>query len=69
MALKAVIAVIINTTIIRLFVPLFMTNNIFGIGGLSEDVMTFAIINSILSPLFKAIKLSYYLKKAWYFIK
>lgn len=66
MAVKAVIAVVINTTLIRLIVAMYITRNLFGKGGLSEDVMAYSIINLLLQPFFKVFKLSYYLKQLWY---
>lgn len=69
LALKAVLALLINSILIPILVNYFFKENLFGVNGLAYDVFYLGITNSFLSPILKIFDIYYYFTRFWRWYK
>lgn len=69
LGLKAALAVLVNTILIPILVTRYLRSNLYGVGGLADDVFYLSITNAFLTPVLKIFNASYYLYRLmrWYF--
>lgn len=68
MAIKAVVALILNSIVIPILVNHFLQDNLYGVNGLAYDIFYLGITNSFLSPLIRIFDIEFYFFRLvkWY---
>lgn len=68
MAIKAIIALILNSIAIPILVNYFLEKNLYGVNGLAYDIFYLAITNSFLSPLIRIfdVEFIFFRLVSWY---
>lgn len=66
MAIKISLSLMANSILIPFVINRYVKFNVFGQGGLVEEVFILSLYNLFLDPLLKAINIKYYVTCAWY---
>ena len=69
LAIKAVVAVLINSILVPILVNYFFKENLYGVNGLADDVFYLGLTNSFLSPALKIFDIYYFFTRFWRWYK
>lgn len=71
LAIKSIIAALINSILIPMIVNFYIKVDIYGENGLASDVFMLGLTNSLVAPILKLIDISYIINRLtkWWFSK
>jgi hypothetical protein len=71
LAIKSVLAQLINSIVVPMFANYFIKSNIYEKNGLADDIFMLGLTNSFVPPIMKFIDISYFIQiiTAWYYSK
>lgn len=71
LAIKSVLAQLINSILVPMFANYFIKSNIYDKNGLADDIFMLGITSSLIPPIMKFVDIGYYIGKimTWYYSK
>ena len=69
LAMKSILAQLINSILIPIVVAYYIKKNLYGNGGLASDIFMLGLTNSLVTPVLKIFNISYYINRIMKYLK